>query len=651
MLRRMEQRGVRQLAAIMFADIEGYTALMQRSEAEAMEWRRRFRDALARSLEHYRGEAVQHYGDGTLSVFRSAVDATSCALEVQVAMRSDPPVPLRIGIHLGDIVRDQEGVYGDGVNIAARVQALAPSGAVLLTDRVAEQVKNHRHVALADLGTHRLKNVERPVMVFAVADDRLETPDRDSFDPAAASSHSVAVLPFASMSGDPDNEYFCDGITEEIINSLAQLPDLKVTSRTSSFAFKGRNIDVREIAGTLDVRYVLEGSVRRSGRRIRVTAQLIDAASGFHEYSKTWDREIEDVFAIQDEIAEAIARHTADAFVETGGEEVSRIHSHSVTTPEAYAAYLHGLHEWNKWSPESALRAVRLYRNALELDPGLAAAHAGTATAYAFLGILGRVPPSDAHLQAMTAASRALGIDPDSSEAEVTLGLTALFFEWNAERAESHFARALRLSPGSAVVHHYHGMYHGILGHHGLALAALQTALELDPLNPPINSDYANALLRAGQHEEALRQIRHTQDIAPQFRAAVEVEGIIHWMMGDLERAEAAIHRYRELSPSPFAGASFLGYMRARSGDMPGALEQHQRLEERERVEPGTALDMDFAMLYVGMRKYEWALGRLEKAVDSRAAMVVFVGWNPAWAELADHPRFKAIKRRIGLWD
>ena len=633
----------------MFADIVGYTAMMQRSEADAVASRDRFREVLTDLVPNHHGTVVQHYGDGSLAIFPSAVEATTCALKIQRSMTTEPRVPLRIGLHVGDIVRDREGVYGDGVNLAARVQALAVAGSVFVTERVAEEVKNHASLSLVRLGQYRMKNVSKVVGVFAVADDGIVVPTAQDIEADAPAERSVAVLPFVNMSGDPTREFFSDGVSEEIINALAQLPGLKVTSRTSSFAFKGKNTDIREIASTLDVGHVLEGSVRASGNRVRVTAQLIDADTGFHVFSKSWDRELEDVFVIQDELSQAIASHLQTALTGVPAPPAS-VTPRPTPDPEAYTRYLEGRHFWNTWSPEGAIRSIELYREAIEIDPALAPAQAAIASSYVFLGAVGRLPAKVAYGEAQAAATLALSLEPDSSEAEVALALTALFYEWNRDRADRHFERALELGPGSATVHHYRGIYYSVLRRHSLAVAALQGARDLDPLSPAINNELARTLLIAGQPEEALVQIERTLELAPSFRSALETKALIHWVLKDVTRAIDAIRAYRSLSPNPFAGAAVLGYLLARSGDANAAQEQHQLLEERERVEPGTSLHIDFALSHLGMRQYELALNRLEKAVDSRTAGVIFAGSMPFWDEVADHARFKALEERIGLW-
>ena len=645
MLAAMTAEPVRRLAAVMFADIVGYTALMQRSETAAMESRRRFRSVLSAALDAHEGEVVQHYGDGTLCVFASAVEAVRCAVALQVVL---PPedVPLRVGVHIGDIVRDAEGAYGHGVNVAARIQALAVPGSVLVTDRVAEQIRNHE-IELADLGSHRLKNVERPVGVLAVRAEGVVLPDPKSVLPSAPGA-SVAVLPFADMSPGVDQGAFSDGMAEEIINVLAQADWLKVTSRTSSFAFRDHSGDVREIARTLDVSHVLEGSVRTAGERVRVTAQLIDADSGFHVFSRSWERDWSDVFQVQDEIATAIAEAFADK-LGRGTPSLPAV-DHRPPDSEAYRLYLEGRQQWNTWSPEGAVKSIALYRRALEIDPNLDLAYSAIAFSFAFLGVIGRLRPAEAHAEIKRMATHALEREPRSAEAELALGMAALFFEWDRAGTERHLARAVEFGPGSAVVHHFRGMAAMVLRRFGDALGAIETAADLDPLSPSISTALAEAMAHSGQPERALEQIGRTRVMAPEFRGALDLQAFIHVAAGQYEPALEALDAYRSLSPSPFAGAALRGFVLFRTGEYAAAMEQHQRLEERERIEPDTALDVDFAILYLGMRKYEWALRRLERAVDARVPGVVYIECNPIWEELRDHPRYRELIARIGLW-
>ena len=295
----------RQLAAIMFTDIEGYTAIMQQNEQQALSLRKRHREVLQKEHTQYNGRIIQYYGDGTLSIFQSAIQAVQCAVAMQQAFCQPPPVPLRIGLHIGDVIFDDDQVVGDGVNLASRIESLGMAGCVLISDRVKEEIRNHPELKTVSVGSYQFKNIERRVEVFALDHEGLiipkpyslkgKTKEKESSNDHADGKHtskSIAVLPFVNMSNDPDQEYFGEGIAEEILNSLVHLKDLKVAGRTSSFQFKGRNIDLREVGQKLGVSSVLEGSVRKQGNRLRVTAQLINVEDGFHLWSERYDRDM-----------------------------------------------------------------------------------------------------------------------------------------------------------------------------------------------------------------------------------------------------------------------------------------------------------------------------------------------------------------------
>ena len=347
---------MRQLSAIMFTDMVGFTALMQDDEHRAKSIRDRHRDTLRQSIEKHRGEIIQFYGDGTLSVFGSAVDAVSSAVAAQQALQQDPSIPVRIGLHIGDIDRDEDGVYGDGVNVAARIEGLSAPGAVMISGKVFDEIKNHPELPATPLGEFDLKNVRRPVRVFAITAPGLVVPDVESMAARTGPPEkTIAVLPFVNMSADPENEFFSDGISEELINSLTRVEGLQVTARTSSFAFRDKNKDVREIGRRLGVSAVLEGSVRKAGNRVRITAQLIDTRDGYHIFSRVYDRVLEDIFETQDEITLQIVNELRATLPENGEKPslVQPVTEHS----EAYDAYLKGMYFWNQWTPDSARSA------------------------------------------------------------------------------------------------------------------------------------------------------------------------------------------------------------------------------------------------------------------------------------------------------
>jgi TolB-like protein/class 3 adenylate cyclase len=317
----------RQLSAIMFTDIEGYTAIMQKNEKNAIVIRDRHREVIQQEHEHFNGRIIQFYGDGTLSTFQSIVEAVQCALSMQQKFQQVPKVPVRMGLHIGDIIFNEEHIFGDGVNLTSRVESLGVAGSVLISDKANEELHNHPELKTISVGTYQFKNINRLVEVFALNHEELVKPTPQSLsgkteekkeeDPASHKISaqgknipykSIAVLPFVNMSNDSDQEYFSDGIAEEIINSLTHIKDLKVAGRTSSFKFKGKNTELHELGEKLCVRTVLAGSVRKQGNWLRITAQLVNVEDGYHLWSEKYDRKMDDVFAIQDDIAMAITK-------------------------------------------------------------------------------------------------------------------------------------------------------------------------------------------------------------------------------------------------------------------------------------------------------------------------------------------------------
>ena len=286
----------RQLAAIVFADMVGYTSMVQQNEKKARSKRNQLRKSLEEQHQKFDGRIVQYYGDGSLSIFSSAVNAVRCALAIQRDIQRDPDLNLRIGIHLGDIILDAEGAFGDGVNLASRIENLSVSGAVLLSDKVQYEIRNQSDIKTRSLGIFKLRNVAQPVELFVVDDPDLVTPVRSML-PNVKDQFisSVAVLPFLNLSSDPENQYFSDGVAEEILNALMAIDGLKVIARTSSFVFRSTDLDVREIGTKLQVKNVLQGSVRRTDKRVRVTVQLVNTVDGTQIFSEKYEGDLGDI--------------------------------------------------------------------------------------------------------------------------------------------------------------------------------------------------------------------------------------------------------------------------------------------------------------------------------------------------------------------
>lgn len=299
---------MRQLAAILFVDMAGYTSHMQDDEQLARVKRSRMKDALENNIIEHNGKILQNYGDGALCIFSSAVSAVLFAIQVQQELRNEPVVDVRIGVHTGDVDLVEDAIYGDSVNLASRIESLATPGSIFISGKVFDEIKNQKQIATLELGYFELKNINQPVQLFAIANTGLVVPPRTKIiGKTKPPTDRMAVLPFVNMTADPENEFFSDGMTEEIVNALSQVEGLKVASRTSSFAFKGKNDDIREIGKQLNVDKILEGSVRKAGNKVRITAQLINATDGYHIWSENYDRSLSNIFELQDEISNLIA--------------------------------------------------------------------------------------------------------------------------------------------------------------------------------------------------------------------------------------------------------------------------------------------------------------------------------------------------------
>ncbi|HJW28301.1 MAG TPA: adenylate/guanylate cyclase domain-containing protein, partial [Saprospiraceae bacterium] len=304
----------RLLAVVMFADMMGFTALMQEDEQKAKFHKDRMRNILEQCIPFHHGKIIQNYGDGTLSIFNSAAEAVHCAIQMQLELQKEPKVLVRTGLHMGDVSFDEHNIYGDCVNLTSRIESLSVPGAVLISDKLRDEIKNQKDITAVSLGKFNLKNVKQPVEIFAVTNEGLVVPTSAQVGTKVGSEKSIAVLPFINMSADPENEYFSDGIAEEILNALTHVDGLQVCSRSSSFTFKGKNKDARQIGGELGVASVLEGSVRRAGQKVRITAQLTNTADGYQIFSEVYDGSLDDIFKVQDEISQKIVTRLKENF-------------------------------------------------------------------------------------------------------------------------------------------------------------------------------------------------------------------------------------------------------------------------------------------------------------------------------------------------
>jgi adenylate cyclase len=498
----------------MFTDIEGYTAIMQQSEQRAVILRDRHREILQKEHGNYQGQVIQYYGDGTLSIFQSAVQAVKCALAMQQAFLLEPRVPVRMGLHIGDIMLNEMQAIGEGVNLAARIEALGVAGSILLSDKVHDEIRNHPELKTVSLGTYQFSQIERKVEVFALQHKGLVIPPsnfpwvqaRESPMPAKAAPSriplkSIAVLPLVNMSNDPEQDYFSNGVAEEILNSLAHIKDLKVAGRTSSFQFRGKDIDLKEVGEKLGVSTVLEGSVRKQGNRLRVTVQLVNVEDGYHLWSEKYDRNMDDIFAIQDEIALAVTEKMKVTLQEKGRGRTAKSYTQNTA---AYELYLRGRFYINRRGP-AILTGIRYLQQALALDPAFALAHAGFADANLLTAFYGLMPPIQTMSRAKEAAETAIQLDPALCEPYCSLGFYYTCSEWNWVEAERNFLKAIERNSQNAQAHAWYGLTYlaWVKGDYEQAEDQGRLTIKLDPLSAISYAVYGAILHAAGKYEEA----------------------------------------------------------------------------------------------------------------------------------------------------
>lgn len=508
----------RKLAAILAADVVGYSRLAGADEDRTLARLRALRsDLIDPTIAVHNGRVVKRTGDGALVEFRSVVDAVRCAMEVQNSMvernagvPQDRRIEFRIGIHLGDVVEESDGdLMGDGVNIASRLEGVAAPGAICLSEDAYRQVRARLDLSASDLGNTQLKNIADPIRVYSLrvgtaAHANAVTPQFPAALPSTAAPPklSIAVLPFANMSGDAEQEYFADGISEDIITSLSKLSQLFVIARNSSFTFKGRNVNVQEVGQNLGVRYVLEGSVRKSGNRVRITAQLIDATTGGHLWAERFDRDLTNIFAVQDDVTQQIV--DALALNLTEGDQ-QRLATEQTDNLEAYDCFLHGREQLWRFTKAENIQGGELLQRAIELDPKFAPAYAFLAFAN-ILDYSNQWSPawSTAIAQAAMFATRAVALDDRYPYAHWALGIVELYSRRH-EAAIRSAKRLIALAPNLAEGHENLGYALHYSGRSEEALGCFDRAMALNPHYPDVYLHFrAQAMFQLRRYEEAI---------------------------------------------------------------------------------------------------------------------------------------------------
>jgi adenylate cyclase len=638
----------RQLAAIMFTDMVGYTALMQEDEQTATANRDRHRKILQESISRFNGNILQYYGDGTLIIFNSAIEAISSAIEIQMELQKEPKIPLRIGLHTGDIVYDEEGIYGDGVNVASRIEGLAISGSVLISGKVYDEVKNHRAFSTVSLGQFKLKNVKKPMEIYALSNEGLLTPtEKDIKTKPQEELKSLAVLPFINMSTDPDNEYFSDGITEELLNVLAKVNGLQVTARTSSFAFKGMNVDVKEIGVQLNAKSIVEGSVRKVGNKVRITAQLINASDGYHVWSETYDRELDDIFEVQDEISLKIATTLREKLtLDPAKESLVKPPTNNI---EAYNTYLKGLFHANKWTAMDAEIAIREFERAVAMEPEFVLPYSRLSTLYVYLGATGKKPKKEAIPKAKEYALKALEIDNQAAESHEALANLYFFHEWDWNNVNQSLEKALKLNPNLPGAYLTRAMNFAIHAKFDEAFEAMQMSIQLDPFSAHGHYAYAAMLCFAGKLKESSSELDKLFDISPQFPDALSLKGLIHQLQGNFEEAKKSFTEVKSVPGFEMNANASLGALNEIMGNHKIALDYLEILLSAEEIETGHDISFNIAYIYAYLDKPDEMFQYLNNSIDKKDISVLYIQVLPSFKRYNQDPRFDKLVKKIGL--
>jgi adenylate cyclase len=639
-----------EIGHILFIDIVGYSKLLINEQSKQLQTLK----AVIRSTEQVRKAEAEGKllrlptGDGGALVFRNSPEApVLCAMEISRELKKHPALRVRMGIHSGPVndvadLNEQANVAGAGINIAQRVMDCGDAGHILLSRHVADDLKHYARwqPCLHEIGECKVKHGEIILLVNFYTEE-VGNSQRPQNIRGAASAKSVAVLPFVNISADKNDEYLSDGMTEELINSLAKVPGLRVPGRTSCFAFKGKSEEdiFHKVGDRLRVDTVLEGSVRKAGEKLRVTAQLINVSDGYHLWSKNYDGDMKDIFNFQSNVAKQVVQALQ---VHLGADAARALLKKPTENPEAHRLYLLGRYEFAKYTQAGWNNAIRYYEQALKLDPEYALPYCGLADNYAYMGSA-VMPGKEANTKVREFAQKALALDPELAEARMSLALALVAaYDWRGGLKE--FDRALELNPNLAFAYELQAWTLNGLGQFDEAIAKDRKAIELDPLNPFFQMALSFFLYWARQYDDAMAQARKTLEMDPNSAIAHVLLGLSFLKKGDTASAIAELQKAKAPNPGAWY-QGYLGYAYAISGDYAKAEQALCELEDlakRQYVSP-TA----FATIYLGLGEKQRCLDWLEKCYEQQDSACWYLKIDQIYDSIRGEPRFQALVQEI----
>ncbi len=673
----------RQLAAIMFTDIVGYTALMGDDEQKAFDLLNKNRELQKPLIEKYGGRWIKELGDGVMASFSTATDAVQCSIAIQQSCNTISNLKLRIGIHLGDVVFENDDVFGDGVNIAARIQAIAPVGGIYISEAVYNNISNKKEINTKFVRAEILKNVKEPIKIYeislAAASGQTKGENRnlnkianriwgksfrsimywifpaliliiglviffnkEKLVPENIVIPALAVLPFSNESGNPDIEYLSDGMTEMLISNLSQLPNLKVKARTSVFRYKGKEVSVQQIGRELKVKAILSGRVVQRGQDLLLSLWLVDTDTEENVWSKQYNRKMSDLITLQSEIAKDVADNLK---IKLSGADEQQLNKQYTADVEAYQLDLKGRFFWNRRTEEGLRKGIEYFEQAMSRDPGYSLAYVGLADSYNLLGFYGFLPPKEAFPKAKAAARQALALNEKLAEAHNSLAYAVLYYDWDFMTAEKEFTRAIELNPKYPIAHQWYGNLLTATGRWEEAIQEFKRAQELDPLSLVITAVPAWTYYYARQYDRGVEPCLKAIEMDENFALAHDWLGQVYERKGMYEKAIAAFKKGLTILSNDPETAALLAHAYAVSGNKREAqviLDDLLEHLSRRYVSP-----YHIATVYVGLGNKVRALKWLETAFNDRQNMLILLKHDPRMDNLRSDPRFGELLRRI----
>lgn len=654
----------RLLVSILFADVEGFTSLVQADENRAKIIRDKFHNVLETGFKTRHGRIISFQGDGVCCIFRSAVEAVLAAIEVQLQMLQEPEVPLRIGIHLGDVIVDGKDIFGDGVNIASRIESFALPGSVFITDTVFREIRNHADIKTISLGKYEFKNVKEPIDIYAVSNSGLRIPNQKKLAgkgkavshkkywswisavililAAAAFSYfiffkpsvderSIAVIPFINLNNNQEEEYLWDGFTEDILTSLYSMADFKITSFASTRQYKGSKKTMKQIGRELKVAYIVEGSVQHAGDSIRITARLFKVKDDAHVWAKHFDEPFSAILDIQSRVAKEIASALE---VKLSPDEKKRIDKHPTSNTDAYQLYLKGRFYWNLRTREGLDTSIQFFLKAIDLDPNYALAYSGIADAYTVLGDNGFLPVDSVSSKAKSALEKALEIDSSLTEVRASNAIYLSSLEGNGTAAIRELENITRSNPNYASAFQWYAIELCAKGQFERAKEMIDKAVVLDPRSKIIYDCKALIYLYARDIEKAINVLKEAPGGFSTDSSSFTFLADLYFQKG----AKDSARRYARLSNYKILMAIL---------NKDGTTFQKIIKEETGK---SNVLNEEIATYYAYAGEVDSSLVWLRKAVDNKEyGGLKFLAVSPTWDPLRNDPRFALLLQNSGI--